>query len=65
MVANSKIFGGRQYTLVTVLDPKAKAKTRASQLRREGRKARIVEVAKAPKGEAGYTRTRWAVYARD
>lgn len=64
MPTSTKTFDGKRYTLVTVLDPKSKADKRADEIRAKGKLARVVKIKKAAKGEAGYTRTRYAVYGR-
>jgi len=56
-------FDGKRYEIVTVTDKRA-AQRRAKQLREQGKSVRVVAVAKAPKGRSGYTRTRYAEYAR-
>jgi len=60
----SKIIGGKRYAIATVDDSKAMADKRARQLRRQGQSVRVVKIPKAPKGKAGYTMTRWAIYFR-
>ena len=60
----SRTFDGKRYSVVTVYDTKGQAERRADAIRGAGRLARAIIIPKAPKGRAGYTRIRWAVYSR-
>ena len=60
----SRTFDGKRYGIVTVYETKGQAEKRANAIRGDGRLARVIKIAKAPKGKAGYTKTRWAVYRR-
>ena len=64
MPTATKTFRGKKYTLLTVVDTKTEAKRKVQRLRAIGEAAGAVSIPKAPKGEAGYTRTRWAIYTR-
>ena len=60
----TKTFGGKRYTIATVKDTKREAEAYARGVRTGGSLARVVRIPKAPKGQAGYIYTRWAIYTR-
>lgn len=60
----TKIYGGKRYTITTFRGTKSEAEDAANWQRKRGKLARVVEIPKAPKGKGGFTTKVYAIYTR-